>query len=108
MAFTGGLPMRLKLGAASALLITLALAGAAAAQSPSDSPAGSPAGSAAPSIGDISAVPHPAHIHTGTCANLGDVVAPLNDVTLAAGSDRVGVSRTKVDLSIKDMLESPH
>lgn len=24
--------------------------------------------------------PHPAHIHTGTCAELGDVVFPLNDV----------------------------
>src|SRR6478609_4509784 len=108
MAFTGGLPMRLKLGAASALLITLALAGTVAAQSPSESPAGSPAGSAAPSIGDISTVPHPAHIHTGTCANLGDVVAPLNDVTLVQGSDRVSVSTTDVDLSIHDILDSPH
>jgi plastocyanin len=100
--------MRLKVGAGSALLITLALAGAVAAQSPSESPAGSPGASAEPGIGDISGVPHPAHIHTGTCTNLGDVVAPLKDVTLVDGSDRVSVSTTNVDMSIKDMLESPH
>jgi len=30
--------------------------------------------------------PHPAHIHSGTCDNLGDIVAPLSDVTeLTAG-----------------------
>jgi hypothetical protein len=28
-------------------------------------------------------VPHPAHIHSGTCAELGDVVFPLNDVAVA-------------------------
>jgi plastocyanin len=90
--------MRIRLAAGSAVALSLVVAATVAAQSPS----------AAPTIGDITNVPHPAHIHTGSCANLGDVVAPLNDVTLVAGSDRVGVSQTKVDLSIKDMLESPH
>ena len=28
-------------------------------------------------------VPHPAHIHSGTCAELGDVVFPLTDVAVA-------------------------
>src|SRR4051794_13678954 len=103
--------MKIRLGAGIALLFTLALAGGVAAQSPSDSPAapaGSPAGSAAPSIGDITNVPHPAHIHTGSCANLGDVVAPLNDVALVGGSDRVGASTTDVDLKVADILGSPH
>jgi len=92
--------MKLSLAAGSAAVLSLAVAATVAAQSPSPS--------AEPSIGDITSVPHPAHIHTGSCANLGDVVGPLNDVTLVDGSDRVGVSRTKVDLSIKDILESPH
>jgi len=60
------------------------------------------------STGDITGIPHPAHIHTGSCANLGDVVAPLNDVTLVQGSDRVGTSVTPVDLKIADILASPH
>lgn len=30
--------------------------------------------------GDSAETPHPAHIHSGTCAELGDVVHPLNDV----------------------------
>jgi len=85
---------------ASAFTIALALAGAAGAQSPS--PSSSSDGT------DITAVPHPAHIHTGSCADLGDVVAPLDDVTLVSGSDRVGASTTKVDLSLKDILGSPH
>ena len=92
--------MKMRWAAGSAVVLSLAVAATVAAQSPSPS--------AEPSIGDITNVPHPAHIHTGSCANLGDVVAPLNDVTLVAGSDRVGVSQTKVDLDIKDMLESPH
>ena len=92
--------MKLSLAAGSAVVLSLAVAATVAAQSPSPS--------AEPSIGDITNVPHPAHIHTGSCANLGDIVAPLNDVTLVSGSDRVGVSQTKVDLSIKDILESPH
>ena len=92
--------MKLSLAAGSAVVLSLAVAATVAAQSASPS--------AEPSIGDITSVPHPAHIHTGSCASLGDVVGPLNDVTLVAGSDRVGVSRTKVDLSIKDILDSPH
>lgn len=34
-----------------------------------------------PAAGENGVPPHPAHIHSGTCAELGDVVYPLNDVT---------------------------
>ena len=30
---------------------------------------------------------HPAHIHSGTCADLGDVVFPLTDISLAPTAD---------------------
>jgi hypothetical protein len=30
---------------------------------------------------DTTGVPHPAHMHAGTCEELGDVGFPLNDVT---------------------------
>jgi len=86
--------------AGTAVALALALSGLAAAQSPA--PSASPAGA------DITALPHPAHIHTGSCANLGDVVVPLNDVTLVKGSDRVGASTTTGDMSLKDILASPH
>jgi hypothetical protein len=33
--------------------------------------------------------PHPAHIHAGTCAELGDVVKPLTDVASPEG-EQVG------------------
>jgi hypothetical protein len=35
---------------------------------------------------DMEAMAHPAHIHTGTCAALGDVVFPLTDVGADAGT----------------------
>lgn len=74
--------------------------------------------------------PHPAHIHSGTCATLGDVKAPLNDITAipasvsgnnggaaaslspsfgttyAEGTSEVSV--TRVDLSMKQLLDKPY
>jgi plastocyanin len=108
--------MKFALGAGSALAVTVVLAASVAAQSPAaspmESPAASPVGSTAASpaasLGDITNVAHPAHIHTGSCANLGDIVAPLNDVALVGGSDRVGASVTPVDMKIADILASPH
>jgi plastocyanin len=60
--------------------------------------------------------PHPAHIHSGSCDNLGDIVAPLEDVReLTAGESfgadtaiRVEQSQTDVDLTLGEMLAAPH
>ncbi len=41
---------------------------------------------------------HPAHIHSGTCANLGDIAYPLTDV------DASGASVTIIDVSLADLL----
>ncbi|MBA2755440.1 MAG: hypothetical protein H0U40_13425, partial [Chloroflexia bacterium] len=73
-----------------------------------------PAGGATPAAGDG---PHPAHIHTGTCDELGDVVAPLTSVAdPATGGERVGaasahavkISRSDVDLLLEEIVASPH
>jgi hypothetical protein len=69
----------------------------------------------------------PAHIHAGSCDELGEVVAPLSDLTLAAGgtgdtegTDAEGAaagnadaipaeySFTTVDLSLDDILAADH
>jgi hypothetical protein len=100
---------RLVRSTAGAVVLSLALASGVGAQSPSTSPATSP--SSGPAIEQ----PHPAHIHTGTCAELGDIVVPLSDVTYAPGqpadapaASRVEVSSTEVELSLDEILESPH
>jgi plastocyanin len=60
---------------------------------------------------------HPAHIHSGTCADLGDVVAPLNDVTYIGGdSERTGPasaipvkgSVTVVDMPLQEIIDGGH
>ena len=59
----------------------------------------------------------PAHIHTGTCHEVGEVVAPLTDLTGAAGGDRVGQARraiaaessfTSVPLTLDAILGADH
>jgi plastocyanin len=60
--------------------------------------------------------PHPAHIHSGTCDNLGDIVAPLSDVTELTAGEIFGAptavlvkeSETDVDLPLGDILAAPH
>ena len=61
--------------------------------------------------------PHPAHIHTGTCDDLGDVVLPLTDVDdPAAGGEQVGAttahavkaSETTVDMPLEEIIEGGH
>lgn len=60
--------------------------------------------------------PHPVHIHTGTCDNLGDVVVPLEDIVLNTAGETFGLdsaipveqSDTDVDLTMSDLLSSPH
>jgi hypothetical protein len=64
------------------------------------------------------AVAHPAHIHNGTCDNLGDVAFPLNEVALAPAvdqatppaqpmmvhADEVLTSVTVIDIALTDLL----
>jgi len=73
--------------------------------------------------------PHPAHIHSGTCEELGDVVFPLNDVApvstpgtmsaspeagtdgtpvASAAGEVVAESMTEVEASLDDILAAEH
>ncbi len=89
--------------AAVAAFAALAMAGPAGlAQTPVASPV-----SGEPS--------HPAHIHTGTCDTLGDVVVPLTNLEPMAGeavgpdsAHSVDVSRTMVDLPLDDIIAGGH
>jgi uncharacterized cupredoxin-like copper-binding protein len=72
----------------------------------------------------VPAVAHPAHIHTGTCAELGGIAYPLSDVALAPGTAGtplaspaaagaaaalpVATSVTTVDVKLADLLAAPH
>ena len=74
---------------------------------------------------DEESTAHPAHIHSGTCQELGDVVFPLNDVSPSMPADGsqpatehegamddgaipVAVRITTVDSALADLLASPH
>lgn len=59
--------------------------------------------------------PHPAHIHNGTCEELGDVVVPLTDIQERTGEQAgsgtvhaVKGSHTVADMTLDDVLASPH
>ena len=59
--------------------------------------------------------PHPAHIHTGTCAELGEVVAPLTDVAAPSGEQSgpesahaVQISQTIVDMPLQEIIDGGH
>lgn len=65
--------------------------------------------------GDDGTEAHPAHIHTGTCDELGDVVVPLTDVTTPSGEQSgpetahpIKTSRTVVDLPLQDIIDGGH
>ncbi len=71
---------------------------------------------ATPEAEDILAA-RPAHIHTGTCDEVGEVVAPLTDLGGAIGGDRVGQVRraipaqssfTSVPLTLDAILGADH
>ena len=60
--------------------------------------------------------PHPAHIHTGSCDDLGDIVAPLADVQENRAGEPFGAqtatlveqSVTTVPLPLGEILAAPH
>jgi hypothetical protein len=61
--------------------------------------------------------PRPAHIHTGNCNNIGEVVAPLTELTGATGGDRLGQANraiaaessfTSVPLTLDAILGADH
>src|SRR5215212_6556801 len=63
---------------------------------------------------DDEAEAHPAHIHSGSCADLGDVVYPLTDITSIGGdTERTGAasaipvegSTTVVDTPLQDLVD---
>ncbi len=66
---------------------------------------------------DGEAEAHPAHIHSGTCAELGDVVEPLTELTdPGAGAERTGpasaipvkASETIVDMPLEEIIDGGH
>lgn len=60
--------------------------------------------------------PHPAHIHSGSCNDLGDIVYPLTDIALATAGEVFGAasavpveqSETTIQASLTDILAAPH
>ncbi|MGI8643909.1 MAG: cupredoxin domain-containing protein [Thermomicrobiales bacterium] len=59
--------------------------------------------------------PHPVHVHTGTCNELGEVIAPLTSLEQPAGeatgpgsARQADRSETTVDLALSDILEGGH
>ena len=76
-----------------------------------------PVGEATPVAGaQVGDGPHPAHIHSGTCDELGDVVHPLEDVAEptgeemgAAGGHPVKLSEgTHLDVPLREILDGDH
>lgn len=66
---------------------------------------------------DDDAEVHPAHIHAGTCAELGDVVVPLTDITVfgddaertgAASSIPVENNLTIVEMPLQEIIDGGH
>jgi hypothetical protein len=69
--------------------------------------------------GDVTTGGRPGHIHSGTCATLGDVVAPLTDLTLAGGGTGTAMgamtgaipaeySFSTVPLALADIMGAEH
>src|SRR5215218_4244453 len=56
---------------------------------------------------DTEAESHPAHIHSGTCDQLGDVVYPLADVTYPTGEQMGAAGGHEVKLSEVNHVDAP-
>ena len=74
-----------------------------------------PAGRAQTPVADTGAESHPAHIHSGSCDQLGDVVVPLNDVTYPAGehvgaesAHAVKTSINVVDMPLQELIDGDY
>ncbi|MDQ3692173.1 MAG: hypothetical protein M3464_00900 [Chloroflexota bacterium] len=74
-----------------------------------------PAGIAQTPVAETAGATHPVHIHTGTCAELGDVVVPLNDLTAPEGeftgpesAVAVTLSENIVDIPLQDIIDGGH
>jgi hypothetical protein len=75
-----------------------------------------PTGLAQTPVADTAAEAHPAHIHTGTCDTLGDVVVPLTDVTTTDEATHEGpesahavkISETIVDMPLQEIIDGGH
>ena len=60
--------------------------------------------------------PHPAHIHSGTCDELGDVVHPLEDVAVPTGEEMGAADahpvkhseQTRLDVPLEEILAEDH
>src|SRR5262245_37020346 len=90
-------------GLSAVAICALAVCGVATVSAQQATPSASPVAVAAG---------HPAHIHSGTCATLGDVVYPLNPVSgsaeSASGGIPVELSVTRVEASLQAILATPH
>lgn len=58
---------------------------------------------------------HPVHVHTGTCAELGDVAVPLNDLVPPAGhwtgpesAVPVTLSENVIDMPLQEIIDGGH
>ncbi len=74
-----------------------------------------PAGVAQTPVSEVQGeeAPHPAHIHAGTCDQLGEVVLPVADVAVPADAMREGaetahsvkISQSHVDMPLQELID---
>jgi hypothetical protein len=74
-----------------------------------------PTGSAQTPAAETTGAVHPVHVHSGTCAELGDVVYPLVDLAVPEGdfagqesAVAVTLSENVVDVPLKEILGAEH
>jgi hypothetical protein len=74
-----------------------------------------PTGSAQTPVAERAGAVHPVHVHSGTCAELGDVVYPLVDLAVPAGeftgpdsAVAVTLSENIVDAPLQEIIDGGH